>query len=89
MIVLHMGLLVRSIGITIKYRSLFRFVGYLDLPGRIGQGDITENTRKGVAVRYLPRAETAQEKKSGDNWNQLSPLEMVAGVGFEPTISGL
>ena len=37
----------------------YRFVGYLDLPDRIGQGDITENTRKGVAVRYLPRAETA------------------------------
>ena len=37
----------------------YRFVGYLDLPDRIGQGDITENTRKGVAVRYLSRAETA------------------------------
>ena len=37
----------------------YRFVGYLDLPDRNGQGDITENTRKGVAVRYLPRAETA------------------------------
>ena len=37
----------------------YRFVGYLDIPDRIGQGDITENTRKGVAVRYLPRVETA------------------------------
>ena len=34
----------------------YRFVGYLDLP----EADpVTENTRKGVAVRYLPRAETA------------------------------
>ena len=37
----------------------YRFVGYLDIPDRTGQGDITENTRKGVAVRYLSRAETA------------------------------
>ena len=37
----------------------YRFVGYLDLPDWNGLGDITENTRKGVAVRYLPRAETA------------------------------
>ena len=34
----------------------YRFVGYLDLPET---EPVTENTRKGVAVRYLPRAETA------------------------------
>ena len=34
----------------------YRFVGYLDLPMA---DPVTENTRKGVAVRYLPRAETA------------------------------
>ena len=34
----------------------YRFVGYLDLPEA---EPVTENTRKGVAVRYLPRAETA------------------------------
>lgn len=37
----------------------YRFVGYLDLPDRTGLDDVTENTRKGVAVRYLPRTETA------------------------------
>ena len=36
-----------------------RFVGHLDVPKRIGLEDITENTRKGVAVRYLSGAETA------------------------------
>ena len=36
----------------------YRFVGYLDLPVDPGQ-DLTENTRKGVAVRYLPRAVSA------------------------------
>ena len=37
----------------------YRFVGCLDVPRRIGLEDITENTRKGVAVRYLSGAETA------------------------------
>ena len=37
----------------------YRFVGHLDVPKRIGLEDITENTRKGVAVRYLSGAETA------------------------------
>lgn len=37
----------------------YRFVGYLDLPDRTGLDDVTENTCKGVAVRYLPRTETA------------------------------
>ena len=36
----------------------YRFVGYLDLPVDPRQ-DLTENTRKGVAVRYLPRAVSA------------------------------
>ena len=34
----------------------YRFVGYLELPDTIPASDVTENTRKGVAVRYLPRA---------------------------------
>ena len=37
----------------------YRFVGYLELPNRAGLDDVTENTRKGVAVRYLSRVETA------------------------------
>lgn len=37
----------------------YRFVGHLDVPKRIGLEDITENTRKGVAVRYLLGIETA------------------------------
>ncbi|MBQ5757208.1 MAG: DUF4368 domain-containing protein, partial [Clostridia bacterium] len=37
----------------------YRFVGHLDVPKRIGLEDITENTRKGVAVRYLSGTETA------------------------------
>ncbi len=36
----------------------YRFVGYLDLPSDPKQ-DVTENTRKGVAVRYLPRTASA------------------------------
>ena len=36
----------------------YRFVGYLDLPSDPKQ-DLTENTRKGVAVRYVPRTESA------------------------------
>ena len=37
----------------------YRFVEYLDLPHQAGLDDVTENTRKGVAVRYLPRVETS------------------------------
>ena len=36
----------------------YRFVGYLDLPVDPTQY-LTENTHKGVAVRYLPRAVSA------------------------------
>lgn len=36
----------------------YRFVGYLDLPVDPTQY-LTENTRKGVAVRYLPKAMSA------------------------------
>lgn len=36
----------------------YRFVGYLDLPSDPKQ-DVTENTRKGVAVHYLPRTASA------------------------------
>ena len=36
----------------------YRFVGYLDLPSDPKQ-DVTENTRKGVAIRYLPRTASA------------------------------
>ena len=37
----------------------YRFVGHLDVPDRIGLEDIIENTRKGVAIRYLPGIVTA------------------------------
>ena len=42
----------------------YRFVGYLELPSLGSRHNYREETRKGVAVEYVPNAQLAQQKKS-------------------------
>ncbi|MBR2915921.1 MAG: DUF4368 domain-containing protein [Clostridia bacterium] len=52
-----------------KYKTqriviFYRFVGYIEIPEMALNQGITKDTRQGVSVSYIPKAITAQQKRS-------------------------